>query len=93
MADWQSSKSQAPSSRKAPNPKHQNELLKRGEAAPTPTRVVERASYADFGIWSLGFFWSLELGILELFWIEFPRGRRSRYQVSVNDPFQALCEC
>src|SRR5436190_852998 len=29
---------------------------------PTPTRVVERASRADFGLWSLGFFWSLELG-------------------------------
>jgi hypothetical protein len=52
--------------KKAPNPKLQNEHLKRCEAVPTPTRVVERASYADFGIWNLEFLWSLELGAWSL---------------------------
>src|SRR5258705_363577 len=62
---------------KAPNPKLQapeklqipstKTSLSRRVKRPTPTRVVKRASHADFGLWSSGFFWSLELGLWSFF--------------------------
>jgi hypothetical protein len=63
------SKPQAPSSKLQAPEKLQISSSKTSiSRRPTPARVVERASHVDFGLWSLGFFWSLELGALPIHW-------------------------
>ena len=48
---------------KAPNPKHQRSLELQAS-------IRLKFIPAHFGSWDLGFLWSLELGRLELFWLE-----------------------